>query len=95
MTQTVDLQMRLAARPKGMPQLADFALVSGSVRRPEEGEILVRNHYLSVDPTQRGWANDHVAAFPEAADELTRLALAGELVYDGEVLLGLEQAPPA
>ena len=38
---------------------------------------------------------DHVAAFPEAADVLTRLALGGGLVYDEDVRLGLEQAPEA
>jgi NADPH-dependent curcumin reductase CurA len=32
--------------------------VTEPVATPGAGEILIRNHYLSVDPAQRGWAND-------------------------------------
>jgi NADPH-dependent curcumin reductase CurA len=58
MAKTMNSQMRLVKRPKGVPQQEHFALVSEPVMQPGEGEILVRNHYLSVDPAQRGWAND-------------------------------------
>ena len=51
-------QVRLVARPRGIPQAEHFALVTEPVATPGEGEILIRNHYLSVDPAQRGWAND-------------------------------------
>ncbi|MFD2858235.1 hypothetical protein ACFSZS_30610 [Seohaeicola zhoushanensis] len=47
-----------------MPQPGHFSL--DEVARPEasDGEILVRNVYLSVDPAQRGWASD-VANYSE------------------------------
>jgi NADPH-dependent curcumin reductase CurA len=81
MTQTVNLQMRLIARPKGVPQPADFALVRAPVTRPEEGEILVRNHYLSVDPAQRGWANDEGNySAPVPLDTPMRALAVGEVV---------------
>ena len=51
-------QMRLVARPKGIPQPEHFALVAEPLPRIEDGQMLVRNHYLYVDPAQRGWAND-------------------------------------
>jgi len=51
-------QMRLVARPMGIPQPEHFALVTESLPRIDDGQMLVRNHYLSVDPAQRGWAND-------------------------------------
>ena len=51
-------QVRLVARPRGIPQAEHFALVTEPVATPGAGEILIRNHYLSVDPAQRGWAND-------------------------------------
>jgi len=51
-------QVRLVARPRGIPQAGHFALVTEPVATPGAGEILIRNHYLSVDPAQRGWAND-------------------------------------
>jgi len=47
----------LAQRPQGIPQPADFALDEQPVPSITEGEILVRNLYLSADPAQRGWAS--------------------------------------
>jgi NADPH-dependent curcumin reductase CurA len=38
---------------------------------------------------------DHVAEFPAAATELTRLAARKEIIFDEEILIGLEQAPLA
>ena len=58
---------------------------------PGQGQILIRNRYLSVDPAQRGWANDEGTA----ATRLTEFALDGKIVYDEEILSGLEQAPGA
>jgi NADPH-dependent curcumin reductase len=51
-------QVRLVARPRGIPQPEHFALVAEPVAAPGRGEILIENRYLSVDPAQRGWAND-------------------------------------
>ena len=50
-------QVLLAKRPAGVPQAGDFRLASAAVPKPGDGEILVRNVYLSVDPAQRGWAS--------------------------------------
>jgi NADPH-dependent curcumin reductase len=58
MTTRTNRQLRLVARPQGIPQAEHFALVTEPVAAPGEGEMLIRNHYLSVDPAQRGWAND-------------------------------------
>jgi NADPH-dependent curcumin reductase CurA len=81
MTQTVNRQMRLVARPKGIPQPEHFALISVPVACPEEGEILVRNHYLSVDPAQRGWANDEGNySAPVPLDTPMRALAVGEVV---------------
>lgn len=51
-------EWHLAARPQGWPTPQDFALREAPVREPEEGEILVRNLHLSVDPYMRGRMND-------------------------------------
>lgn len=51
-------QVRLVSRPRGIPQAEHFALVTEPMAPPGKGEILIRNRYLSVDPAQRGWAND-------------------------------------
>src|ERR1700732_5103287 len=51
-------QVRLVARPRGIPQAKHFSLVTEPVSAVGKGEILIQNRYLSVDPAQRGWAND-------------------------------------
>jgi NADPH-dependent curcumin reductase CurA len=43
----------LKARPSGKAAAGDFAIVSGPVPEPEDGQILVRNLYLSIDPGVR------------------------------------------
>jgi NADPH-dependent curcumin reductase CurA len=48
----------LAARPKGMPVLSDFALKETPLSSLGEGMIHVRNTWLSVDPYMRGRMND-------------------------------------
>lgn len=54
---TTNRQMRLIARPDGIPQAHHFALAETAIPEPAEGQFRVRNIYLSVDPAQRGWAS--------------------------------------
>src|SRR6201987_132523 len=58
MTLRENRQIRLVARPRGVTQAEHFSLVTAPVAAPGKGEMLVENRYLSVDPAQRGWAND-------------------------------------
>jgi NADPH-dependent curcumin reductase CurA len=51
-------EWRLAARPHGEPVQSDFELAEVEVPDPEEGQILVRNAFLSVDPYMRGRMSD-------------------------------------
>jgi NADPH-dependent curcumin reductase CurA len=51
-------EVHLAARPRGEPVPGDFALVEREVPRPDQGQVLVRNHFISVDPYMRGRMND-------------------------------------
>ncbi len=57
MTQT-NRQVLLTSRPSGIAQAEHFAIRSVPVDMPGPGEILVRNHYLSVEPAMRGWIAD-------------------------------------
>jgi NADPH:quinone reductase len=47
----------LAARPVGMPKESDFELVSEPLPPLNDGQILLRTQYLSVDPYMRGRMN--------------------------------------
>src|ERR1700687_1846763 len=53
--ETKNRQWLLARRPQGMVSAEDFRWVETDVPTPGEGEVLVRNLWLSCDPTQRGW----------------------------------------
>ena len=51
-------EIRLAARPVGLPDRAIFDLVETPMPAPLDGEVLVSNLYMSVDPAMRGRMND-------------------------------------
>jgi NADPH-dependent curcumin reductase CurA len=51
-------EIRLAARPQGLPKESDFELAEADVADPAEGELLIRNAFVSVDPYMRGRMND-------------------------------------
>lgn len=44
----------LAKRPKGFPTPGDFTLVNETTPELSDGEVLIRNHLLSLDPYMRG-----------------------------------------
>ena len=48
----------LMRRPSGMPVMEDFALKELVLPALGEGQVRVRNHFLSVDPYMRGRMND-------------------------------------
>lgn len=60
-------QIILISRPVGVPQPQHFDQVTGVVPERKQGDMLVENIYLSVDPAQRGYVNDednYVAPVP-------------------------------
>ena len=55
--QRVNRQVRLKSRPSGIPQAEHFEIVEAPVPDPSDGQVVVRNIYLSVDPAMRGWVS--------------------------------------
>ena len=51
-------QVLLARRPQGWVTEADFEIVETPLPQPGQGELLVKNSYLSLDPYMRGRMND-------------------------------------
>lgn len=51
---TKNLQVVLASRPQGPVTESNFQLVERDIPAPGPGEVLVRNHWLSLDPYMRG-----------------------------------------
>lgn len=54
----INHQVRLAARPVGLPKPSDWSHTEEPVPEPGEGEVLVKILYLSMDPAMRGWMNE-------------------------------------
>lgn len=54
---TRNTRIVLAGRPQGEPTADDFRLEHVPVPVPGEGQVLLRNHYLSLDPYMRGRMN--------------------------------------
>jgi hypothetical protein len=55
---TRNREIHLASRPSGQPTSENFEVVETEVRSPTDGEVTVRNTFLSVDPYMRGRMND-------------------------------------
>ena len=55
---TVNRQVRLAARPVGLPTRANWNFTTEPVPELAEGDVLVQTRFLSLDPAMRGWMNE-------------------------------------
>ena len=64
MTTLTSREWALAARPVGMPKASDFQMKSVDVPEPGEGEIQVKNEWMSVDPYMRGRMTDQESYVP-------------------------------
>jgi NADPH-dependent curcumin reductase len=77
----VNRQVRLAARPVGMPKASDWDHTEEPVAEPGDGQVLVKLKYLSLDPAMRGWMNDaHSYVPPVGIGEVMRAGGVGEVL---------------
>jgi NADPH-dependent curcumin reductase CurA len=74
-------QVWLKARPNGIPRAENFDIRVAAIPTPGDGEFLVRNRYLSVDPAMRGWIADSSTYWPRVeVGETMRAFSVGEVV---------------
>jgi len=52
--QIMSRQIKLAAKPAGLPKESDFLIDQAPMPEPQDGQVLVKTTYLSVDPYMRG-----------------------------------------
>jgi NADPH-dependent curcumin reductase CurA len=77
----VNHQVRLAARPQGLPKATDWDHTEEPVSEPGDGEVLIKVRYLSLDPAMRGWMNDARSYLPPVGiGEVMRGGGVGEVV---------------
>ena len=87
----------LKRRPNGNPVKEDFSLVKETIPEISDGEILVRNHFISLDPAQRGWMSDAPSYMPPIPlGDSVRASAVGKVVQSknpnfetGQWVLGL------
>lgn len=81
MTSLVNRQFLLVSRPTGEPTADNFRLVETPVPDLADGHVLVRHHYLSLDPYMRGRMSEAKSyAPPQPLDAVMLGGTVGEVV---------------
>lgn len=80
-------QVLLVNRPRGWVQESDFRLVESDVPALQDGQVLVKNLYLSLDPYMRGRMN--------ASKSYAASAELGQVMVGGTVGVVAESKNPA
>ena len=100
MSKLINQQWLLASRPTGEPSADNFKLVETAVPALDalaEDQVLVRHHYMSLDPYMRGRMNDGKSyALPQALNEVMGGGTVGEVIASrspkfvaGDTVLGM------
>lgn len=77
----INRQYILEKRPKGLPDAATWKFIETPVSELQDGEMLIENHYVSLDPAMRGWMNkmrSYIA--PIGLGEVMRAGTVGQVV---------------
>ena len=90
-------QFVLASRPSGYPKESDFDLVELPVSEPNDGQLLVRTIFLSVDPYMRGRMNSSRGSYAPPVEDCQVMTggVVGEVIksknssfQEGEIVQG-------
>jgi hypothetical protein len=77
----VNKQWHLVSRPGGVPSADNFRLVEEAVPELREGQVLVRHHFMSVDPYMRSRMSEGKSyAAPQPLNEVMQGRTVGEVV---------------
>ncbi len=87
----------LANRPEGMVKDSDFKIVSSDVPPLQEGQVLIKIQYISIDPAIRGWMNAGTTYIPGVTiGGIMRAFSAGQIIeskhcdfHEGQFVEGL------
>ena len=78
---SINRQIHLVSRPAGEPTTDNFRLVEAPLPAVQDGQVLVRNHFLSLDPYMRGRMSDAKSyADPQPLDQVMMGGTVGEVV---------------
>jgi NADPH-dependent curcumin reductase CurA len=94
---TNNRQVRLARRPAGWVTADDFSLTEEALPEVAEGQLLIRNLWMSVDPYMRGRMNDRKSYVPPfQIGEVLQAGVVGEVLEsrnskfaEGDIVTGM------
>ncbi|WP_341226933.1 NADP-dependent oxidoreductase [uncultured Arcticibacterium sp.] len=90
-------QILLKERPEGLPTAATWTLNDAEIPELADGEILIKNEFISLDPAMRGWLRDVRSYIPPVGiNEVMRAGSLGRVLKannhpkfkEGDVLVG-------
>jgi NADPH-dependent curcumin reductase CurA len=74
-------QVRLAARPSGLPKPSDWSFTEEPIPTPSMGELVVAVSHLSLDPAMRGWMNAGASYIdPVEVGDVMRAGAVGKVI---------------
>ena len=81
MSRESNRQVRLASRPLGWVQESNFSFTDSPIPSAGDGQILVRNIFMSVDPYMRGRMNDVKSYVPPfQVGEILQAGVVGQVI---------------
>lgn len=90
-------QQILIKRPVGFPEKDTWELKEQEIGDPAEGELLIEQHYISLDPAMRGWLNNAKSYIePVQIGDVMRAGTVGKVIKsnnhpkykEGDILTG-------
>ncbi len=74
-------QIIFKKRPLGNVESDVFELQNNPISELKDGEVLIQNHYISLDPAMRGWMNDTKSYIPPVAiNDVMRSGSIGKVI---------------
>ncbi len=78
---SINNQVRLAARPSGLPQISDWDFTEEPVPAPGDGQFVVQAAFISLDPAMRGWMNAGASYIaPVEIGDVMRAGVVGRVI---------------
>ena len=74
-------KLLLTKRPQGLPTKDCWELKEEALPKLNSGQVLIQQHYISLDPAMRGWMNDSRSYIPPVAlGEVMRAGSVGQVI---------------
>lgn len=74
-------QVILKQRPVGLPDESTWETTQSDIPTAKDGEVVIKQHYISLDPAMRGWMNDAKSYLPPIPiGDVMRAGSVGEVI---------------